>query len=192
MREIHAGIAYEGGEDGEIIASIVRRIAEEKNLTFDHFVSESPHTAIVEMAGIYAKRFSKMNFDIGIFCTDQDKAPKSRTSEIREKIQASAPEFLDKSAIGVPIPHIEAWLLLDEDLIKEIFNLNGSSPVPYPEMSPKDRLTRLYSESPIDDELESEVRVRIAKRMNIRRCCQKDRSFNSFINEIRRALSTVC
>jgi len=191
MQHLKIGIAYEGGNDGQLISTIVKRVIEPLGYTFDFFEPETPSTAIIDYISSYTNKFVDSGVDIGIYCTDQDKATDSRRRIIEDKIRKTDEAFLLKSAIGVPVPHIEAWLIQQDSIVKNLLKIDGSSPLPHPELLPKDRLTALYSESDSYARTPNELRIDIAEKLDIDQCCRNNSEFKHFIQDIRSIISRI-
>lgn len=191
MRYINVGIAFEGGNDDRVIEAIVRRVMEPSGYTFDYFQPETPGTMILPYVPIYVRRFLENDVDLGIFCTDQDKSPTSRKKDIEEKIKQIDESFLNRAAIAIPSPHIEAWLLLDDSAIKRLLDIEASSPLPHSDLPPKNRLTAIYHEAQSYSNSQNQLRVEIAQIMDIEVCARKDSGFASFLQDIRSAISQL-
>lgn len=191
MKYLKVGIAYEGGDDGELIATLVRKVIEPFGYTFDYFDPETPGTAIVDFVPSYTKRFVEAGVDLGIYCTDQDKDNISRRSLITDKIKATDEPFLSKSAIGVPVPHIEAWLLQQDSIVKNLLGLDGSLALPHAELPPKDRLTALYSESEVYMRSRNDLRIDIAEQLDVDACIRQNNDFKHFVEDIRRVMQSL-
>lgn len=191
MRHINVGIAFEGGNDGEVIGSVLRRIIEPLGYTFDYFQPETPGTMILPFVPIYVENYIKNDVDIGIFCTDQDRSPSSRRKDIEEKIRQTSEPFLDKAAIAIPDPHIEAWLLLDDGAVKKMLGIDGSLPLPHSELPPKNRLTALYHEADDYSKSQNQLRVEIAQTMDLAVCSKKDTGFSNFLQDIKRIMASI-
>lgn len=191
MRYINVGIAFEGGDDDEVMEVILRRIIEPLGYTFDYFQPETPGTMIIPYIPIYVKRYIDNDVDIGIFCTDQDKDPSSRRNNVRDKIKEVDELFLNKSAIAIPDPHIEAWLLLDDGAVKRILGIDGSRPLLHDDLPPKNRLTALYNEATNYSKSQNDLRLEIARAMDIDMCARKDQRFADFLQDIRRIVSLL-
>ena len=189
MRHINVGIAFEGGNDDEVIEALLRRIIEPSGYTFDYFQPETPGTMILPYVPIYVRRYLENSVDLGIFCTDQDKSPSSRRRDVEEEIRRVDESFLSKAAIAIPSPHIEAWLLLDDSAIKRILGMDASAPLPHSDLPPKNRLTAIYHEAQDYLKSQNQLRVEIAQIMDIEVCARKDSNFASFLQDIRRAIS---
>ena len=191
MRHIKVGIAYEGGDDGMLIAAIVRKVTEPLGYTFEYFDPETPSTAILDYITSYTNKFVSAGVDMGIYCTDQDEATDSRRRIIYEKIEKTDAAFILKAAIGVPVPHIEAWLIQQDSIVKNLLGIDGSLPLPHPELPPKDRLTALYSESDAYTRTRNELRIDIAERLNIDHCSKNNAEFKLFVQDIRSIISRL-
>ena len=192
MRELRLGIAYEGGIDADIIAAIVKRVLESEGFTFNGFNPQTNGTVIVDFVPSYARKFIEADVDIAIFCTDQDKHPHNRKTEIEAKIRSVDEAFLLKCAIGVAIPHLEAWLLVQDHVVKNILGYDASKPLPNPHLQPKDRLLAAYSEAPGEYEgSTSQLRIQIAETMDIAQCSRACTDFKNFVQSIRSAVGNI-
>ena len=186
MRYLNVGIAYEGGNDGEVIAVISRRVLEKEGCTFEYFNPETPSTMIIPYVQVYTQNFIESGVDLGIFCTDQDKSPTSRIRDMEKEIEKIDPTFIGKAAIAIPNPHIEAWLLLDDAPVKQLLGISGSATLNYGDYLPKDQLTALYNDSESYIKSQNQLRIEIAERMNIELCCRKDNNFKRFVEDLQR------
>jgi len=191
MRYLKVGIAYEGGDDGQLIATIVRKVTEPLGFTFEFFEPETPSTAILDYISSYTNKFVDSGVDMGIYCTDQDEATDSRRLLIKTKIERTDAAFALKAAIGVPVPHIEAWLIQQDSIVKNLLGIDGSIPLPHSELSPKDRLTALYSESDYYTRTRNDLRIDIAGRLDIDFCSRNNTEFKHFVQDIRSIISRL-
>jgi len=69
--------------------------------------------------------------------------------------------------IGVPDPHLEKWLVADEDILKGIFRLKGDKEVPYSKMSPKSQIRALKEELPLPQPSLFEVYISLANKLRL-------------------------
>lgn len=186
MRKLKIGIAYEGGNDSDVLLVLIGRIVSEKQLAidWDNIVDCKSYTVILKFLGTYIKKFEQEEVDLAVFCTDQDREEKSRRKEIRKAVERKSRTFLEKCIIAVPDPHIEDWLLLDDGIVKKKLGINGSCALPYKEKAPKDRFMQLYNES---NYLKSQkgLRIEIAQEMNIDLCASKSPDFLAFIEDVK-------
>lgn len=187
MKKMKVGIAYEGGNDGEVLFVWLKKIAKEESAIIDNNpIWLSPETGLLGYASTYTKRFISENVDLAVFCTDQDTDSHSRITRLKEKIKNVNESFLEKVAIAVPIPHIEAWLLLQDSVIKNILGLDGSKPLPYENESPKTRFISLYNDSDEYTGSQQQLRIEIANKMDLNYCCRVDNNFEHFVQDLRR------
>ena len=191
MKYLKVGIAYEGGDDGELIATIVKKILEPSGYTFNYFEPETPGTAIIDFVPSYTRRFVDAGVDIGIYCTDQDESSASRRLLIQDKIRTTDEPFLEKAAIGVPIPHIEAWLIQQDSIVKNLLGIDGAIQLPHAELSPKDRLTALYSESDTYLRSRNDLRVDIAQQLDVNFCSRQSNDFKLFADDVKRIIARL-
>lgn len=186
MRKLKIGIAYEGGNDSDVLVVLIERIISEKQLAIDrdNIVDCKSYTVILKYLGTYIRKFEQEEVDLAVFCTDQDGEEKSRRKEIRKAIEKKSLTFLEKCIIAVPDPHIEDWLLLDDGIVKKKLGIDGSSVLPYKEKAPKDRFMQLYNESGYSNS-QQDLRVEIAQEMNIDLCASKSADFSAFIEDVK-------
>lgn len=190
MRNLDIGIVCEGGNDCEVIACIVKRLLELQGFTFSCYQSYQPNTMILPFLPAYIQKFTRTNVDLCVFCTDQDEDGISRRSQILKKVQSIDKVFALKTIAAVPVPHIEAWLLLDEDVIKKILNLNATQPLAHADLQPKNRLAALYGDSETFSNSQNDLRIRIAREMDLNKCKKRDSNFNRFTDDLHQLLQT--
>ena len=193
MRKIQVGIAYEGSADIDALKIIVQRVLNTCELDFDPdaVYPQTPGSGIIGFVAAYAKRFSDAGVELPIYCTDQDRDKRSRRDIIATKLKEISPSTLNVSVIGVSVPHFEAWLIADEDVVKSILGLPGSEPLPLPNLQPKDRLTSLYQNHYEGTSSIADVRYQIASTMNLSQIERNKNDFNLFVSDIRRAASAI-
>ncbi|MGD8373759.1 MAG: hypothetical protein PVI21_02770 [Candidatus Woesebacteria bacterium] len=193
MRKIHVGIAYEGSADIDALKIIVRRILNICDLDFepDTVHPETPGSGIIGYIEAYAQRFTDADVALPIYCTDQDKDKKSRREIIIAKLKKATPNTVDVSAIGVSIPHFEAWLITDEDAVKNTIGLPGGEPLPLSNLQPKDRLISLYQNYYEGDLSVADIRCRLASIMDLGQVQRNKDDFNHFVNDIKRAANII-
>jgi len=193
MRKIHVGIAYEGSADIDALKIIIKRVLNLQGLDFDPdaVYPQTPGSGIIGFVPVYAKRFTNSGVALPIYCTDQDKDKKSRRDVIIGKLRDTVPEMLEVSVVGVSIPHFEAWLVADEDVVKNIIGLAGDKPLPSDNLQPKDRLISLY-QNHYDGNLSlSDIRSLLASNMDISKVERIKHDFGQFVDDIRRAASSI-
>ena len=188
MQSIHVGIAYEGSADIEALKIIIQRVLNENGVDFDpdKVYPQTPGTGIIGFIPVYAKRFLDSGVQLAVYCTDQDKDRRSRRDIVLSKVAASEATLIDYSAIGVSVPHFEAWLIADENALKGIFDIAGSKSIPYPKLEPKDRLISLYQNHYSGEKSISDIRLVLASQINIGQVERLKNDFNLFVDDLRR------
>lgn len=189
MKYLNVGIAYEGGNDGEVIAVIARRILEIKGFTFEYFEPSTNGTMIIPYVPVYVRNFVDNNIDLAIFSTDQDEESRSRYNMIQSEVEKVDASFLNKIAIATPFPHIEAWLLLDDSVIKNILGMSASASLPYADLQPKNRFVALYNEAEQYQGSQNDLCIAVAQQMNLNVCCKRDANFRNFFDDIIRVIN---
>lgn len=171
---IKIGLVYEGHNDEDIIIRLISKIINNKwsQVQFEIVEKIPSRTGIIGYVGPYSKHlFEKINVDIAIFLTDQDVSIEkdNRRKHILRIIEKVLPGYKDFSAVGVANPHLEQWLMADKNLIKRIFCLPNTSPIPHPELElhPKNRLKALWAEMSNPRATLHETLVKIADEITI-------------------------
>ncbi len=147
------GVLYEGKFDDRAIKRIIIKIILQKYPRVDPadivFVTKSGGGNIE--GHIYPATslfFVANNCDCAIYISDTDNGATS----VRKKMQRvaakvkKAVEDLARGArvvVACPKPELEQWFFGDELTIKRVLELPETEPLKYPEMAPKDRLTKL-------------------------------------------------
>lgn len=129
------------------------------------------------------KNFSQGAMDLAFYFADKDRGEFNKFEHIRDAIKSVDNAYLLKSVIGIPDPHMEAWLLADEDIVKQIFGLPGDEPLPFPELEPqpKSRLQALTSQCGDTELTPPLARSRLAESCNLTTLEQKSASYRQFI-----------
>lgn len=187
-------IVGEGSSDIYSLEIICNRIAEEISveLEFDKRNSE-PVTGPIGidalkvrlMPTIFAERYIATCFsdvDANTF--------NGKIHKLKEWAQVARPDAADtRIACGAPDRNLEAWLIADEDCVKNILGLPGDKSLPFPEEDdPKLKLERLVTEYGDDSLSLVNMRKKLAAQMNFRIVRQKNRSFKKFSEEFIRVL----
>lgn len=191
MRSLDVGIVCEGGNDCEVIACIMKRLMELQGFTFSGYQSYQPNTMILPFLPAYVQKFTYTGVDLCVFCTDQDEDSISRRNQIIKKVQSVDEAFALKTIAAVPVPHIEAWLLLDENTVKKILGLDATQPLAHADLQPKSRLAALYGDSDTFLNSQNDLRIIIAKEMDLKECKKRDSGFNRFADDLRQLLQTL-
>src|ERR1700689_1060539 len=144
MKPAKVGICFENGiTDLSFLKAVSERILHNCGVK-PTFVSEIPaRSGIIGSIPANARiLFELRKADLVIFATDEDCSKKDgikRADQITDKIKSVNPLYLTRSILAVASPHIEKWLLLDEDVVKHTYGLQGSKPLPNRKMSPKEQ-----------------------------------------------------
>lgn len=186
------GITCEGPRDIRPLITIIRKIFAEHSIVpeFSDKLTNMPYTGIIGYVKLYTKKMFDDGAQIAVYCTDQDRCEDNITSRIKEKIKEINPLYLDLCAVGVPDPHFEAWLLADEDNIKNFFNLEGAEPLPYPSFEPKKRLAKLQDSMDVKISI-YEISDTLSKNCNLSKMKLHSPQFNNFYKEISLAIKTA-
>lgn len=184
------GLAYEGNRDLETIKIIILRLAEdfEQDFVFSEHRRgiNNAHTAIVPYVKTFTGyMFDEAEVDFAFYFTDQDDDANSRRRQILSKIEEVGITYFEKSFVGVPIPHFEAWLICDEDIVKSVLHYDHTKPLPYSDMRPKERLQALVQNSSVNILLE-DAKIQIAQRMSFENLCRAQVGFKEFYTSFRR------
>lgn len=147
---------------------------------------------------LWAIKVTRADGGVGVIATeDDDKGREDRLGDLRRARERDR-ESQDAIpvAIGVPKPHIEAWLLDDEQAVRKGLALEKSHPIPSVSKVPypKDALTDLFNQSPraADGRTEMEVLPEIAKRVSLERSLQKKQTgLEAFSEDLLREFGTV-
>lgn len=141
MAEVNLGICYENSIDLNIVQALITRVLTEISVT-PNFINDYPaRSGILKSTPTSAAFiFDDDKADVGIFITDRDRSKRegfSRRAQVEDKLNGANPAYLLRSVIGVPDPHIEKWLLLDDNCLKRIFVLDHTKPIPFSDVEPK-------------------------------------------------------
>jgi hypothetical protein len=188
------GVVYEGVGDTEIVKVLLTKILKEQEFSIVKDIAN--HTGIIGFTRVYARQLFEVDqVDVAVFLTDQDVPPDrdDRHKRIKEEIEKVNVGYLEFSAIGVPNPHLEHWLLQDESVLKRIFSLNHEARVPHADLLAKSQLKALWSEMPTPKLSMRETLLRIVNEMSLDLMleCPDFRLFHGeLINATRRAASS--
>ncbi len=186
---LKVGVAYEGQLDTQYITTLVSRILTEKGYGISELDIVQARTAITKYVPVYTRRFSDNGRELIVFLTDGDGGSNTKT-DIVDKINSSKPELLPISAVGIAEPHLESWVIADEDSVKSIFGLDASRPLPYAQMKPKDRLISIHSSSSYDGTLD-DAKITIASSSNLQKVSRQCNDFSLFMQSINDAINYI-
>jgi hypothetical protein len=196
MNKIKVGISCEGPRDLRPLITITSKILKEHGLDadFPEALRLMPYTGILGFVKIHTRKMFADGADIAVYCTDQDRCEDNITNKVKDEIRKVNPVYVDLSAIGIPEPHFESWLLADENNIKSYFKLDGTKPVPHSSLEPKSRLAKLQDEMPGEKISIYEIAASLAETCDIDRMKVHSKAhgqdFNRFYNELSSAIKT--
>ncbi|HET7060150.1 MAG TPA: hypothetical protein VFH99_02435 [Candidatus Saccharimonadales bacterium] len=137
------------------------------------------------------KNFDSGDVDMAFYFADRDKGDYDKLEYIQQEIGAVNGAYLLRSIVGIPDPHMEAWLLADENAVKRVFGIAGEQPVPFANLPPKDRLNALSNKAG-DTELTPPIaRRKLAKSCNLNLVERRNRSYNQFIGRYNDFLNSL-
>lgn len=186
---LRIGIAYEGQLDTQYVTTLVSRILTEKLYGISDLDIVRAGTAITKYVPVYTVRFSNNNRQLVVFLTDSDGGSNTR-QDIVDKIISSKPELQPISAIGIAEPHLESWVIADEDAVKAVFGLDASRPLPHSSMKPKDRLISIYSNSNYEGALD-DAKITIASKSNLQAMSRKCSDFAQFMQSVNDVINYI-
>lgn len=186
---IKLGIAYEGTLDTGFVTALMDRLLDELGFGTSEMDIVQARTVVTKFVPVYLKRFGDKSCDLMVFLTDGDNGTNTKR-DIVEKIESTHPEALTSCVIGIPEPHLERWIIADEDTVKSVFNLDGAKALPFPTMKPKDRLISICSSSEYTGTLD-DAKVTIANCANIQAMTRRCSDFASFMEDLRTSLSRI-
>jgi hypothetical protein len=192
---LKVALVYEGSGDTDVLKEFINKLLVQQNVEFD-IPSDCCIQAKTGIIGYIVPQakivFENRSADLGIFITDQDvpRAHDERRSVISEKLNKLG--YRDKSAIGVPNPHLESWLFADEDVVKSVFNLPREQALPFANLQgePKRRLKAIYGDfTPQGSKFsEHEARSMLAQNISLDRLTEVQ-EFRLMADEVRQIIS---
>lgn len=187
MSKLKVCIASEGNRDKEVLDVLVRRIFSYLEIDIDVIKIVTPGTGLIGYMKTYVPYFfNVISTDIALFITDQDvpKERDNREKHMYEEISKVDTLLLDKCAVGVPDPHLEKWLLSDQEAVIKVFHLPGDQRIPGSRLPPKDRLYNLRGNmNPMLSEVETYTTL--ANKMKISNVLRSDVNFKRFVYKIK-------
>jgi len=192
---MRVGILYEGIYDKKplfiLIEKIVKSILPEGEEALV-FIPKPSHGSIAgEIKAAAELFFGIKDCDLAVFVADTD-----GDSSLPTKIRASASSHCRsvnssaKYAFAFPNPELEQWFIDEQDSLKHILSLPKEASIPYPDMSPKERVVKLINERPHQSITESNMNIyeKIAEKIHILKLKGCSPSFKSFCRSLQRAL----
>ena len=164
---------------------MIERILKLHNIHPIFVKSFTPRTGLIGYAKILAEAFFETGetVDVAVFLTDQDKQKKRVGKTIQKLISKAKPYYTDVSAIGVPDPHFEAWLIADDGYVKSYFLLPSTESLPMPDLEPKERLEYLQRNMAIPKKPIFQVYEELASSINLDILMAR-RDFKTFVDQL--------
>src|SRR3989338_595949 len=188
-RKIRVGFLGENDTDFAVMEILMSRVLDPRLLPVIQFVGQKTRTSILGYVRAYLHIFFENpieteNMALAIFVTDQDWDARSRRDTIIETIESYNPTYIDKCAVGVPNPHIEAWLIADRDNTKRIFNFPSGRAFPR-KISPKDFILGLIShQTGVDTMSREDAYKKLANTSSIKIMRSHCKDFNQFCEDL--------
>lgn len=108
-----------------------------------------------------------------------------RLELLRAGRDGSARSFARKTVVGVAVEMMEAWLLADSRALATVLSTAGAQPDPETVRDPKSELTRLAR---LVDKRPGDCIDEIARKADLQRVCDRCRSFEEFVKEVKHRL----
>lgn len=183
------------GSSDEVLKILVEKYGESKGLKFECSDQHSkPFKGPLANTLLRIRTmdiFDVANLDCAFYFTDKDRGDFNKIEKIEEAITSVNSLHLQKSIIGIPDPHMEAWLLADQDNVKAVFRLDGTKPLPYSDLEPKSRLENLCRNSDDTELTPPEARKRLATGADLNKTARSCPSFNSFVGKFNTYIATL-
>lgn len=191
------GLLFEGSLDREAIkvltARLIANFAPDKPVKFVFVKADGPIDVKMEPSAV---RFfeEEDSCDFAIFLSDVDKDPKNVK---RKRINAWIRNYFlkkNKSIIPVfPNPTFEQWFFAEENALKQIFPaMNPTSPIPYSDLKPKERLKKIVIEFSNDITVSpKDVYPLISEILDLHHLATKDVSFRRFNEKMGLTLRSI-
>jgi len=190
--DITYALLREGSSD-IALKTIVERYAQTRGhtLIFNEALSKPFNGPLGEQT---VKIRTRNNFDdstveMAFYFADRDKGEFNKLESIENAIRSVNELYLAKSIIGIPDPHMEVWLLTDQNAVKAVFGLVGDRPVPHSDVEPKKRLELLSNEFGSDELTPPEARKKLAETLDLGVVERNCPSFNNFIQHFNEYLN---
>lgn len=183
-RRLKIGIAYEGSRDLPVITILIKRILCAVDVEVQIVKAFQARSGIIKYVAAYTRSFFEDAevVDIAFFVTDQDFSEDPRKEKIIQIIQKINPAYILRSVVALPNPHLEKWLLADQDVVKAVFKLPGDKPLPGNHLNPKDQLEYIRSSVGGSQLAGYEVYEILAKRFDMNKVVLVCSEFESFKN----------
>ena len=148
MIYMNVGLLYEGDKDKRALIVLIDRVLKVYNsnleLKFLPFPADGPINSKVKAA--YTEFFVNNSCGMAVFASDTDGSQTKQRSIINQvtKVNTSSKPIV----VWCINPEFEQIFFDEENELKSVFGLQGSMPIPYEDMKPKERFKRLHDESP--------------------------------------------
>jgi len=188
------GLLCEGDSDLSALSIIIQRLGE--RLGHDLIISldqSNPVSGPISKVSVKLRTtaFLQANLDLGFYLADNDKGEIGKLQMIRTNVETVNQAWFNRSVIGIPDPHMEAWLIADQDTVKNYFGIPADQPLPFAGQQPKPRMSSLVSSYGEEQLTVGEFRRILASTMNIEHVIHHDSEFATFEGNIRAALNFV-
>lgn len=180
------GIVYEGKADSDIVEKIVEKVLADIADEYEIVKLIPANSGIIGFLPSYVTDLFDHNaVNLAVFFTDQDVPERrdDRRRRIRDDLEKIRPGCGIFCAIGVSDPHLEQWIISDEDVLKSIFGCAGDKPLPFAEQQPKFRLKSLWSQMPVPKESIRDTCLTIIDRTDLTKM-RRHPDFNIFADEL--------
>lgn len=193
MRILRYALISEGNSDKYTLEIICDRLASlvRKRVSIVNDLSLPINGSITKLAiKLRLELMDNEDVDFGVCLSDVDKGNyNEKIARLSSWIEGSNTRWYENFVIGAPDRNLEAWLLADENCVKNILGLDGSSPIPFgEEVDPKKRLTRLANEFGPESITPQQLHTQIASDMDIEIVRRRNNSFNKFADNFLRII----
>ncbi len=189
--KVKVGLSCEGkNSDLPVLRILVKRLLDINEIDFEIKKEIPAGSGIIGFARAHTEEFFEEAdpVDIGIYLTDQDDPNANRKKQVRDEIIKVNEVLANYTIIGVPDPHIEAWLIADQDLVKNIFGFRGEEKLPKENLKPKDRITYFQRNMTSNSILLYDAYERLANESNLKIIMDRCPEFADFSE----SLKAVC
>lgn len=188
------GLLSEGDSDLLSLDIIIRRLGARIGHSFVQNSELSiPVSGPISKTNVRLRTYAfiEANLDLGFYLADDDRGNVDKKQMITENIDHVNSRWVERSVIGIPQPHMEAWLIADQDTIKNYLGISSGKALPHSDQQPKSRLKSLVTEYGEEQLTLGELRKILADTMNIDIVMSRDSSFAAFESSIRSAINVV-
>lgn len=193
MNIIKIGISYEGTKDIRPIKIILDKIFAEFKCKPKIIYDIPAGTGIIAFVKSHTKRFFKLSnpVQIAIYLTDKDKQKGKLEEKILAKINEIDKDLNSISAIGIPNPHFEKWLMSDKGNIKSVFRIENKEKIPFSDCPPKQQLELLQRHMQKPSRTLLQCYTNLAELVNIPTLRKSSQEFEKFYKNIKSAIENI-